>query len=379
MTFNQPRHPIVIIGAGLAGLSAAITLQELGVPFIVLERFSRAGGRFTSRRGEGWLADHGAQYVRRSDEKLGELIRKVGFEPHRVTVQGAVHHLVSDSKVEVPPGGGFDSDRVCLDIGFGALTDALAARVEVKFNHGVSAVRWDNDEKTFWWQKEGQVFWFEDEHGEAIRHPVTREVLIGSGLILATTPTAAASIARKSPSLEELVPLLAQVSYTKCYTGIYRIPRIDNKPYALKGDASSRIAWLAFEEMKAPNRVHEEFSLMIVQASPAYSIELMAMNDNVALMNLYGTVRRLLFDLPELPITQTYKRWNIAQIDSAPLGYPEGGRWPVNPDSAPFALAGDYLLGNRAEDAVRSGEIAALQVLGQLPRRRNVLGLEIRS
>jgi monoamine oxidase len=36
---------IVIIGAGAAGISAGITLQELGIPFIILEANDRVGGR----------------------------------------------------------------------------------------------------------------------------------------------------------------------------------------------------------------------------------------------------------------------------------------------------------------------------------------------
>ena len=36
---------IVIIGAGAAGISAGLTLQKLGIPFVILEASERVGGR----------------------------------------------------------------------------------------------------------------------------------------------------------------------------------------------------------------------------------------------------------------------------------------------------------------------------------------------
>ncbi|MBI1289672.1 NAD(P)-binding protein [bacterium] len=379
MPITPPRHPIVIIGGGLAGLSAAAKLQDLGIPHLILERFNRPGGRFNSRAGDGWLADHGTQFIRRSDETLGALIRRVGMETRRVSIQGPIHQLIGNNQVIVPQGGGYDSDRLCLLDGFGSLTTALAGTLNIQYNRPVGAVRWDNDTKAFWWEKEGQVFWFEDEDGQPIRDHTTQQPILASGVILATTPTVARRIAEKSPSIGGLLPLLEQVKHSPCFTGMYRIPRADSNFYALKGDSDSVLSWVAFEELKAPGRIADDESLLIAQAGARFSDELLKLSDAHALSALYVAVRRLLFDLPEMPLTQTCKRWNMAHISSPPLGEPAGGRWPVNPPQAPFALAGDYVLGNRAEDAARSGQQAAKLIAAQLPRRRSFLGLEIQS
>ena len=379
MRTQTPRHPIVIIGGGLAGLAAAVDLQEMGIPHLVLERFSRPGGRFNSREGDGWFADHGTQYIRRTDEALTHLIRHVGLDNQRVTIQGPVHKLIGNSQVVIPPGGGYDADRVCLVDGFGSLTNAIAGSVKVRYNTPVGAIRWDNDTKVFWWQKEGQVFWFEDEEGEPIRDETTRDVLVASGVILATTPTVARRIAQNSPSIAGIAPALEQVQHTTCFTGMYRLPRADSSFYALQGDADSALAWLAFEELKGPGRVPPDQSLLVVQAGERFSHELLRLNDSHALAALYVAVRQILFDLPELPLTQTCKRWNMALISSPLAGAPAGGRWATNPPHAPFALAGDYVLGNRAEHAAQSGVAAARQIAAQLPRRRNVLGIEVQS
>ncbi len=56
--------PVVIVGAGLAGLAAAHALAEAGVPFLVLERSGHAGGRVRTVRdhfADGAWVDVGAQ------------------------------------------------------------------------------------------------------------------------------------------------------------------------------------------------------------------------------------------------------------------------------------------------------------------------------
>ena len=51
---------VLIIGAGLAGLSAAITLQAAGRNVRVIESSDRPGGRVTSDLIDGFVCDRGA-------------------------------------------------------------------------------------------------------------------------------------------------------------------------------------------------------------------------------------------------------------------------------------------------------------------------------
>ncbi|MHA8092599.1 FAD-dependent oxidoreductase [Aquirufa regiilacus] len=55
--------PIVIIGAGIAGLQAASHLHRQNVPFVLVEQVDRAGGRVQSDQVDGFILDHGFQVL----------------------------------------------------------------------------------------------------------------------------------------------------------------------------------------------------------------------------------------------------------------------------------------------------------------------------
>ena len=54
---------VIIIGAGLAGLSCARSLTAADIPFIILEADQRIGGRLKTDQFDGFLLDHGFQVL----------------------------------------------------------------------------------------------------------------------------------------------------------------------------------------------------------------------------------------------------------------------------------------------------------------------------
>jgi monoamine oxidase len=75
----QPRSAAVI-GAGLAGLSAAAALAEAGVRVTVLEARDRVGGRvWTQRLADGAVIEMGAEFVTEGYTAVPELVSRLGL------------------------------------------------------------------------------------------------------------------------------------------------------------------------------------------------------------------------------------------------------------------------------------------------------------
>jgi protoporphyrinogen/coproporphyrinogen III oxidase len=103
---------IIIVGAGITGLSAAFTLFARGIPFQVLESSSRAGGLISTERIDGFTIEAGAESVLAQKPAALELCDALGLTPRLITTRrprtafvlkhGRLHPLPSPSVLGVP-------------------------------------------------------------------------------------------------------------------------------------------------------------------------------------------------------------------------------------------------------------------------------------
>lgn len=73
-------HTVVVVGAGLAGLTAARRLRAGGATVVVLEASDRVGGRTYSQSAGRGVFDLGAQWIGPTQRRMHALVRELGIE-----------------------------------------------------------------------------------------------------------------------------------------------------------------------------------------------------------------------------------------------------------------------------------------------------------
>jgi oxygen-dependent protoporphyrinogen oxidase len=103
---------VVIVGAGITGLAAAYALSARGVPLVVLEASSRAGGLIHTEHVEGFTIDAGPDSLLAQKPAALELCQALGLGPRLmpttpprtafVLKRGRLHPLPSPSVLGIP-------------------------------------------------------------------------------------------------------------------------------------------------------------------------------------------------------------------------------------------------------------------------------------
>lgn len=69
-------HEVVVIGAGLSGLTAARQLREQGLEVLLLDKGHKPGGRMATKSFEGARFDYGAQFFTVRSEAFGAMVEE---------------------------------------------------------------------------------------------------------------------------------------------------------------------------------------------------------------------------------------------------------------------------------------------------------------
>ena len=81
-TPESARVDVVVIGAGLAGLTAAREVKRLGRSVAIFEAMNRVGGRTLSHDLDGTLIDLGGTFVGPTQERILALARELGCDTY---------------------------------------------------------------------------------------------------------------------------------------------------------------------------------------------------------------------------------------------------------------------------------------------------------
>lgn len=90
----------IVIGAGIAGLTAAYQIKKAGHNVLVLDMNNYVGGRMANVEWEGFLVDIGAKFVTTADKSLLNMVNEVGLSDQMVkSDEGLTITIYRDGKL----------------------------------------------------------------------------------------------------------------------------------------------------------------------------------------------------------------------------------------------------------------------------------------
>ncbi len=302
---------VAIIGAGMAGLTAASRLHARGFGVTLFDKSRGFGGRMATRRAGDFQFDHGAQYF---TARGADFFRQVTTWQE----QGLVAEWCPGSYVGTP---GMTAPARAMAEGFTCITGADVSDLE-----------------------RGPKGWrVEDENG-LIAAP-------GNGsydALISAIPAPQAIPLARSAGID--MPELAQARYAPCIALMLAFePETRGGEDWLRPDDST-IAWIARNASK-PGRPNNA-QTWVVHARPDWS-RLHLNDDPQALIEPLLAHFRALTGIHAEPLYATAHRWRYALVEEA-VGQP-----CLFDRTQLFGACGDWCLGARVEAAFDSGAAMA--------------------
>ena len=144
---DERRCDVVVIGAGLSGLTAARRSASLGAEVMVLEARDRVGGRTLSVEAHGAVFEHGAQWIGPTQSRVHALARELGVatfpQHHAGTKVLDMHGRLSSYSGDIPKMSLVG--LLLAEVGLRRI-DRMASRVPLAAPEDArDAARWDAD------------------------------------------------------------------------------------------------------------------------------------------------------------------------------------------------------------------------------------------
>lgn len=308
-------YDLIIIGSGIAGLSAAHYAKAAGKSVLMLDKGRRIGGRCSTKRADGVTFNHGAQFFTCKDPDFRALTDQAQTDG-AVQIWDFGHHTTSF--------GGAPTMR-----DFPAFLQRLNA-LEVRQSVKVTTIEKTNNADA--------TYQLHDEDG-ATYHCQTL-------IVTAPAPQAAVLVKAVDAFLSETA---ASASYDPCWTVMLALNEaLDDTRPPLR-DAGP-IGWANYE----PSRDNTAYQpALTIQATPQASTDMLSWQaDEVieAMRQAYEAERGL-----NLSISNSLAhRWLYARV-----ARPADTDKPFISTDKSLALAGDYFGNARLESAFLSGKRAA--------------------
>ena len=361
---------VAVVGAGLAGLSCAQALRSAGLQVTVLDKSRGVAGRMSTRRSEGWQADHGAQYfTARHPAFAAEVARwtdagvAAPWTP-RIAVLGG-----DDPQRDVRGslGGGASGDAgdagdagLVRHVGVPRMTSPaqwLAEGLGVRTGHTVQTLQRDGVQWRLGTVEHGWLSEAFDALVLAMPAPQAEALLRQGWQGSDGTGVDADAQVDAQAQAQVLADVAAAVTMRGCWALMLRFDAPVDLPFDAAFVNAGPVRWMARDSHK-PGRPASVTAgeTWVLHASPAWSEAHIDDSPEAAAEALLAAFAG--WGGPR-PATWTAHRWRYA--DSLP---PPHGLRHWLPELG-LGLCGDWLAAGKVEGAWLSGQAVARQVLGR--------------
>jgi predicted NAD/FAD-dependent oxidoreductase len=318
---------VAVIGAGISGLSCATHLQSLGFEVEVFEKSHGPSGRMSTRQGEGWSADHGAQYFTARDPLFKQVL-------DAWTSDGIVGRW--NPRIGVFEGGRWkesssNEPRYVANPGMNTIGKYLASTLTLHLNQTIDQLIPLNDR----WQLGSKE----------------------SGLVISTfdflvlaLPAPQAAVLTKGLT-NEIQEICYSVSMDGCWTVMARFSERPSLPFDAAFVNGEIISWICRNQSKPYRSGQESWT---IHASPKWSQENIELAPQEASIELLACAKQLGLDCSDAEIS--IHRWRYAS------GFTDPSPEFVFLPKLNLGLCGDWLNGGRVEGAWLSGRKLAGQI-----------------
>lgn len=338
---------IAIIGAGCSGLAAALTLRDAGFQVTLFEKSAHPGGRAATRQQQGFIFDHGAQYIKKGAPASVNLITQRFQSPDLLDISKPVWTFDAANHIQEGDPAQNAEPKWSYQQGLVTLAQLMAQSLDIHYNTRIARLK----STPQGWQlftDSGQDFSYFTYVLVTLPAPQARELLDKSDF--------------DSELKQGTSTHLAQATYNPLLSvALGYQPRPRSRPYyaLVNTDKAHPISWLAWEHEKSPARVPDQAGLLIAQMAPQYSHDHWQTPDALLIKDVAQLVSTLIDEQLPTPIFSDVQHWRYALPTS------KADSQLINQQAllANLAFCGDSFVGGRVHLALEHGIMVAQNII----------------
>lgn len=341
---------IAVIGAGLAGLTCAAQLQQVGYRVVAIEKSRGLGGRVASYRLNGHRADRGSRYITENGRLLSVLVKMLRDRQLLQPWTDISHTYTPNGLIPQTP-----QTQYIVPEGMNTLGKLLGRRTTVWFSRRLHQLT-----------PTAEGHW--NLQLDAVTEGSSAPLEVEAKVVIVAIPAPQALLFLEKPLTEapDVLAALQRVQYDPCLTVMAKYPaqaEASEIPWkSVDFEAETALFWVGLDSSKRPN---SDRPVVVIHSSADFARSHFDAPDlDLVADKLVHRAADALGDWLRTPELVRLHRWRYA--------FPSRS-WHqdclVTKTPLPLVCCGDWCGSRQMETALRSGLAAASVANSQLEQR----------